>query len=77
MDSEPLLPQTYRLLDATNLTYGQIAHGCSVGKNWLMKLKQRKIKEPGIAKIQRVRDFLAAYEAIHVPPVTSVSESAA
>jgi transcriptional regulator with XRE-family HTH domain len=73
MNSEPLLPETYRLLDATNLTYRQIAEGCGVDMNWLMKLKQRQIREPGVTKVQRVRDFLTAYAAIRVPPTPAES----
>ena len=76
MNGEPLLLETYRVLDATNLTYRQIAEGCGVDVNWLMKFKQRQIKEPGVTKVQRVRDFLTAYDAIRVPP-TPAAESAA
>ena len=76
MDNESLLPQTYRLLDSTNLTYQQIADGCGVTKHWIMKLKQRQIEEPGVKKIQLVRDFLAAYDAIRTSS-NSTTESAA
>jgi transcriptional regulator with XRE-family HTH domain len=73
MNSEPLLPQTYRLLDATNLTYRQIAEGCGVDVNWLMKFKQRQIKEPGVTKVQLVHDFLSAYNAIRMSPLAADS----
>lgn len=76
MNSEALLPQTYRLLDDTNLTYRQIAEDCGVDANWLMKFKQRKIKEPGVTKVQQVRDFLVAYNAIRLQP-TRAAETAA
>lgn len=67
MNSESLLDRTYRLLDHTDLTYRQIAAGAAVDMNWLAKLKQRAISEPGVGKVQRVHDFLTAYEAIRVP----------
>jgi hypothetical protein len=68
MNDETLLESTYRLLDATDLTYRQVASGAAVDMNWLAKFKQRAINEPGVGKVQRVHDFLAAYEAIRVPP---------
>jgi hypothetical protein len=64
--NEPLLDKTYRLLDETDLTYRQIASGAAVDMNWLAKLKQRAITEPGVGKVQRVHDFLLAYKGIRV-----------
>lgn len=58
--TEPLLDRTYRLLAGTKLTYQQIADGAKVDINWLAKLKQRRIDEPGVNKIQAVHDFLIA-----------------
>jgi hypothetical protein len=66
MNPEPLLDRTYRLLDATDLTYRQVAAGADVDMNWLAKFKQRAIAEPGVGKVQRVHDFLIAYEGIRV-----------
>lgn len=62
--NEPLLDKTYRLLGETDLTYRQIASGAAVDMNWLAKLKQRAIAEPGVGKVQRVHDFLLAYQGI-------------
>lgn len=61
--NESLLDRTYRLLDSSDLTYSQIAEGSRVDINWLSKLKQRAIDEPGVKKIQSVHDFLAAQSA--------------
>lgn len=59
MQTETLLDRTFRLLSAaTDLTYREIAEGASVDMNWLAKLKQGQIGEPGVHKIQRVHDFL-------------------
>ena len=69
---DTLLSRTYRLLDATNLTYRQIAEGANVDRHWLEKFKQRVVSEgAGVAKVQRVHDFLAAYAAIRSPEVQS------
>lgn len=57
--TEPLLVRTYQLLDTTQLTYSEISVGAKVGVDWLQKLKQRRIAEPGVLKIQAVHDFLA------------------
>jgi transcriptional regulator with XRE-family HTH domain len=57
--TEPLLDRTYKLLEATNLTYEEIATGAGVKFDWLAKFKQRHITEPGVSKVQAVHDFLA------------------
>lgn len=67
MNTESLLARTHRLLEATDLTCRQVAAGAAVDMNWLAKFKQRAIGEPGIGKVQRVHDFLMAYEAIRAP----------
>jgi len=67
MNPEPLLDKTFQLLDDTDLTYRQIAKGAAVDMNWLAKLKQGAIKEPGVQKVQRVHDFLLAYQGIRAP----------
>ena len=65
---DTLLARTYRLLDATNLTYRQISEGARVNRHWLEKFKQRVVSErAGVGDVQRVHDFLAAYEAIRAP----------
>jgi hypothetical protein len=56
--TEPLLDRTYKLLEATNLTYDEIATGAGVKFDWLAKFKQRCIAEPGVSKVQAVHDFL-------------------
>ena len=76
MATENLLEKTYQLLEATDLTYRQIAAGASIDSNWLAKFKQRQIKEPGVGKVQRVHDFLSAYEAIRVPAPIHVGQVA-
>ena len=64
MKTETLLERTYQLIDSTNQTYQQVADATGLDKNWLMKFKQRAIKEPGVSKVQKVHDFLLAYNAI-------------
>lgn len=63
-----LLEQTYDLLDASDLTYPEIASGASVDVNWLSKFKQRAIGEPGVGKVQRLHDFLVS----RLPAASSV-----
>lgn len=55
-----LLDRTYQLLDACGLTYREIAAGADVDINWVAKLKQRNIAEPGVIKVQAVHDFLTS-----------------
>jgi hypothetical protein len=64
MNNESLLERTYRLLSITDLNFHQIASGAGVDREWLAKFKQRRINEPGVKKVQRVHDFLVAYEGI-------------
>ena len=61
--AEPLLARTYRLLDIVDVSYGEIAAGAQVDKNWVAKFVTRSIDEPGVNKVQRVHDFLAARAA--------------
>jgi transcriptional regulator with XRE-family HTH domain len=61
--TEPLLDKTTQLLADSKLTAQQIAVGAEVDINWLAKLKQGRIKEPGVSKIQRVHDFLVARQS--------------
>lgn len=58
MTKEPLLDAAYRMLDESKLKYREIAAGAGVDFNWLVKFKQRDIKEPGVSKVQAVYDFL-------------------
>ncbi len=60
MDSvEPLLSRTYRLMAESQLSYKKIADGSGQSKDWVAKLAQRAIREPGVSKVQAVHDFLA------------------
>jgi hypothetical protein len=54
-----LLQQTYRLIEKTELSQRQIAAGAGVGRDWFAKFAQRRIKSPGVPKVQRVYDFLS------------------
>lgn len=63
METDTLLGSTFQLLDATELTYPQIEAATGLDRNWLAKLKQRRIAEPGVTKIQRLHDYLAAQPA--------------
>ena len=59
MQTETLLEKTYQLLDTSKLTYREIAIGAAVDINWLGKLKQRAIGDPGVGKVERLYKFLA------------------
>ena len=69
MDSvEPLLSRTQRLLKVARLSYGKIAEGSGLDKNWVAKFCQGNIGEPGVTKVQAVHDFLSTYvETMPVP----------
>lgn len=60
MLTETLLERTYRLLNASRLTYREIAVGAGVDINWLSKFKQELIGEPGVSKVQNLHDFLSS-----------------
>jgi len=55
-----ILEETLALLDAASgrVSRPTIAAGASVDINWLNKLATRKIQDPGVSKVERVRDFL-------------------
>jgi transcriptional regulator with XRE-family HTH domain len=64
MDSvEPLLSRTQKLLKVARLSYGKIAEGAGLDKNWVAKFCQGNIGEPGVTKVQAVHDFLSGYVA--------------
>lgn len=54
-----LLTKTYELIAKSELTYREIADGARVDVNWFAKFKQRRIKSPGVPKVQAVHDFLS------------------
>lgn len=55
-----ILEETLALLDdaAGRVSRPTIAAGAGVGIDWLNKLATRKIEDPGVGKVERVRDFL-------------------
>jgi hypothetical protein len=74
--SKPLLKSTYELLGKSGLSYRQVAAGARVDINWVAKFAQRAIREPGVSKVQRVHDFLIAYEEIRVSKTPTVESAA-
>lgn len=64
MKEESLLDEAYRLLDGSELKYREIAAGAGVDFNWLVKFKQRSIREPGVSKVQAVCDFLRGKKGV-------------
>lgn len=54
-----LLQRTYDLIDQSDLSQRKIAAGAGVRRDWFAKFKQRRIKSPGVPKVQAVHDFLA------------------
>jgi hypothetical protein len=56
-----LLARTYELLDRRGtVSLRQIALETGLGQDWLDKFSQRRIREPGVVKVQRLHDYLAA-----------------
>ncbi len=55
-----ILEETLELLDDAvgHVSRPAIAEGAHVDINWLNKLATRKIQDPGVRKVERVRDFL-------------------
>lgn len=76
-DSVGLLGRTYQLLDATNLTYREISRGTGLDREWLAKLKQRRIGEPGVSKVERLHDFLLRQVATGGDPTPSQIQGSA
>jgi hypothetical protein len=52
--------ETLILLDRAigRIPRGEIAKGSKVDVNWLNKFAARQISDPGVRKVERVRDFL-------------------
>jgi transcriptional regulator with XRE-family HTH domain len=71
-----LLKVTYKLFKKSGLSYRQIAAGACVDVNWVAKFAQGKIDDPGVKKIQKVHDFLIAYEEVRMSAIPA-AESAA
>lgn len=55
-----LLQRTYELLEGTKLSQRQIAAGAGVGREWLAKFMQRRIRSPGTPRVQAVHNFLVS-----------------
>lgn len=53
-----LLNETIDLLNASELSYQEISKGAGVKESWLRKLADGVWKDPGVNKIERLRDFL-------------------
>jgi hypothetical protein len=53
-----LLPETKRLLKASDEPIEQIATGAKVKRRWLYMLAKNKIPNPGVVLVQRVHDYL-------------------
>lgn len=53
-----LLQETISLLKTDQRTLNTIADESGLGREWLSKLKQEKIDDPGVVKIQRLNSYL-------------------
>lgn len=53
-----LLKRTIQLLNKTTLSLSHIAKDVGVSKMWLCKLKQGRIKEPSVQKIEVLHRYL-------------------
>jgi len=64
------LDETLELLDDAvgRVSRPTIAAGASVDINWLNKLATRKIQDPGIKKVERLRDFLKKQRRTEAAP---------
>lgn len=58
-----LYDDTIALLKSTRLSRREIAAGAGLGFDWLNKLAQGHIEDPGIKRIQRLHDFLSRKRA--------------
>lgn len=61
--SKSFLDNTYKLIEESGLTQRQIADGAGVSYWWYIKFAQRSITDPGVDRVQKVHDFLAARKA--------------
>ena len=53
-----LLQETRKLLKRDKRTLGEIAQGTGLGREWLSKLSQGRIPDPGVNKIEKLNAFL-------------------
>jgi len=58
-----LLEETLNLLKSDSRTFGEIAEGAGCGREWLAKLAQGRIAEPGVNRIERLNAFLKATQS--------------
>ena len=65
-ETPSLLSQTREMLrqvygrGSNGLTAKEIAAGAGVGVKWLEGFVQERTKDPGVTRVQRLHDFLAA-----------------
>ena len=52
--------QILDMIEKSKLGINEIARGSGVGSRWLRMIVNNEIKEPGITKLEKVRDFLQA-----------------
>ena len=47
-------------LDATNLTYQEVADGSGVPKRTVEKIARKEIEDPGVSHVEKLADFFRA-----------------
>jgi hypothetical protein len=60
MDRNNLLDDTKRLLEAREDTFKVLAAETGLGFEWLSKLSQGRIPNPGVRKVQCLYDYLSS-----------------
>ena len=68
------LARTLALVSRANeagMSYRQIADATGVNLFWLNKVRWAEIDDPGVKRVQRVHDYLAAQEAAGWPAATA------
>ena len=62
MDKEPILDTTRRLLAARKQSLPKIAASTGLDFEWLSKMSQGRINDPGVQKVQKLHDYLITEE---------------
>jgi hypothetical protein len=76
----PLLQKTEELLDECDLSLMEISNMTGLGYEWLKKIKAKSIPDPGVHRVEKLYNFLAARllaaEATKKNPVIKTSDKA-
>ena len=62
MEQAPLFEKTLDLLRKCDMPLPELAQKSNLGYEWLKKLRNDEIPDPGVNRIQRLHDFLVNRE---------------